>query len=75
MKTKRLVRGRNQEIFFMGRVVVLGFELKALQTLKAVVKDRKFKSSLGLKGKKAIAARGQWYGSALKKILLPSLKT
>lgn len=52
MKTKRLVRGRIKEIFFMGGVVVLGFELKALQTLKAVVKDRKFKSSLGLKGKK-----------------------
>lgn len=33
MKTKRLVRGRNQEIFFMGGVVVLGFELKAFQTL------------------------------------------
>lgn len=57
MKTKRLVRGRNQEIFLMGGVVVLGFELKALQTLKAVVKDRKFKSSLGLKGKKSHSSK------------------
>lgn len=42
----------------MGGVVVLGFELKALQTLKAVVKDRKFKSSLGLKGKKSHSSKG-----------------